>query len=253
MVIKTHNNKLILFSILWFAIGIIPVFISLDSYDVLNEAMMAESWLYLSTIGFFTAFVYTFNKFKKLGKALIICNIIFYSFLTMVNNAYWKNDLVLHKNILEYTPERNYLRINLITSYLNSGLYEKALAEIKKFSLYYQDTPHFYYMWGNYYLSTGRLDMAIDNYHKVLNKDKNFYFAYYDLSICYERLNQLDKAIYFALECSKINPYYLDNLIKIGDLYSKKRQFIEANKYYRMALEIEPDSRLIKEKIKNAK
>jgi len=42
-------------------------------------------------------------------------------------------------------------------------------------------------------------------------------------------------------------------LIRLGDLYSRKRQFTEANKYYYMALEIEPDNQLIKEKIKNAK
>jgi len=250
---KFYKNKIIMFCMLWFLIGMIPVFTILDNYYELNEAMMAESWLYIPSLGFFVAFIYILEKIsKKIGIILIISSVVFYSFLTWVNNAYWKNEGVFYRNILENTSERNYLRINLINYYLTCGAYEKALIEIKKLSLYYPDTPYLYYIWGNYYLAVGQINEAIDSFNKVLTINKNYYIAYYHLCVCYTKLGQLEKAIYSALECFKINPYYLDNLIGLGDLYVKKGQLSDAKKYYYKALEIGADGQLIKEKLKNA-
>ena len=252
---RFRKNKIILFGALWFLIGMMPVFATLDNYYELNEAMMAESWLYIPCMGFFVVFIHIIleKMSKKVGIMLIVSSIIFYSFLTWVNNAYWKNEDVFYKNILENSPERNYLRINLINFYLACGAYEKASTEIKKFSLYYPDTPYPYYVWGNYYLAVGQIDKAIDSFNKVLTINKNFYIAHYYLSVCYAKLGQLEKAIYSALECFKINPYYLDDLIGLGDLYVKTGQLGEAKKYYYKALEINADEKLIKERLKNAK
>jgi len=253
LIIRYRQNRLLIFGMLWFLMGIIPVFFSLDGYRMLKEAVMAESWLYFSSIGFFIS-VFSQNILKRFNKILLIPFIAFYAFLTVINNVYWKNNLVLYKHISEYIPEqRNPVWKNLINSYFKAGLYEDALTEIKRFSIYYPGSAQTYILWGNYYFLTGRLHKAVDNYKVALTKDKNNFALYSNLSLFYKELNQIDKAVDSGLVCFKINPYHLDNLIRLGDLYSRKRQFTEANKYYYMALEIEPDNQLIKEKIKNAK
>jgi len=253
LLIRYRHNRLLVFGMLWFLTGIIPVFFSLDGYRMLKEAVMAESWLYFSSVGFFI-FISTQNILKKFNRIIFVSFIAFYGFLTAINNVYWKNNIILYKHISEYIPEeRNPVWKNLINSYFKSGLYEDALAEIKKFSIYYPDSAQTYILWGNYYFLTGELNKAVDNYRVALTKDKNNFTIYSNLSLFYKELNQIDEAIDYGLACFKINPYHLDNLIRLGDLYRKKRQFIEANKYYSMALEIDPDNQLIKEKNKECK
>lgn len=253
LMVRLQKNRLLLFSMFWFLIGLTPVFFYLDGYALLDEAMMAESWVYLSSIGFFTLFVFVQNIFNRLGKILVISIIIFYGFLTWVNNNYWKNSIIFYKNILEHTSERNPLRKELIKEYLRHKLYEDALVEIKKLSIYYPESEDLYLFQGNYYYLINEISTAIDNYNRALRKNKNNFYIYYNLSLCYEKLKQLDRAIDYASESIKINPYYLSALIQLGDLYSEKKEFIKAGQYYQMALELDPDNQLLKDKVKNAK
>jgi len=248
--IKLRKNRLILFSVLWFIIGLIPVFMIMDIYDNSKEALMAESWVYVSSLGFFIAISLVMFKLKKVGRILIIAMLSFFSFLTVINNLYWENDYVLHKNMLEYTSEREYLRINLFNYYISNRLYEEALGEIKKYSAAYPDTEQTYFLWGNYYFFTGEFLRAVENYNNVLARDQRFFNAWYNLSLCQDKLGRRDEAVNSALECLKINPYYAPNLIHLGNLYSKNKQFSEAKKYYGKALEIEPDSQWVKEQLK---
>jgi tetratricopeptide (TPR) repeat protein len=172
----------------------------------------------------------------------------------VLNNLYWKDNIVLYKHISKHIPEeRNPAWKNLINAYFKAGLYEDALDEIKNFSSCYPDSVESYILWGNYYFLTGNLQKAVDNYKLALSKDRNNFAVYSNLSLFYKELNQLDKAIDSGLACFRINPGLVENLVRLGDLYSKKRQFSEADKYYYMALDIEPDNQSIKEKIKYAK
>ncbi len=246
-VIKLRKNRLVLFSALWFFIGLIPVFMIMDIYDNSKEALMAESWIYVSSLGVFIAIVIALFKLKRAGKILIIAMLPFYSFLTVINNLYWENDYVLHKNMLEYTSEREYLRINLFNYYMNYKLYEQALGEVKKYSVSYPDTAHTYFLWGNYYFGTGEFARAVENYNNVLAMDQKFFYARYNLSLCYENLGRHDEAVNSALACFRMNPYYVPNLILLGNLYSKRKQFAEAKKYFGKALEVEPDNQRVKE------
>ena len=119
---------------------------------------------------------------------------------------------------MKYNPNKNPLRLGLITTYLKNGLTEEALREIKKFALYQPDTVGLYLIWGNYYFVKGDIDKAIDNYGKVLAKDRNFFRAHYRLSQCYKREGDIDKSVDFALACFKLNPYFYPNLVQLGDL-----------------------------------
>lgn len=249
----SQKSKLLLFGMLWFLIGILPVFFFLDGYPGLNQAMMAESWLYLSSAGFFFLFAYLVKAFKRIGKILLILVTIFYAVLTFINNTYWKDNIALYKNILKYIPDKNPLRQNLINEYLQKGLYEDARVEIKQFSADYPEISMRYILQGDYYYHLNQIPAAIKNYENALIINKYNFKVYYNLSLCFEKLKQSDKAVDFALKSIKINPYYFDALNKLGDLYSEKKDNIEAIKYYKRALDINPGNNALGEKIKNAK
>ncbi|MBI3990676.1 MAG: tetratricopeptide repeat protein [Candidatus Omnitrophica bacterium] len=230
-----------------------PVFIYLDGYSVLNAAMMAESWVYIASIGFFIIFTSCLARLKQLGKILLVSIITFYSFLTAVNNAYWKSDIALYEQIVEYTSEANPVRMNLIDAYLKHGLFDDAIGEINKLVIHYPESPQVNNLLGTYYFLTGQTEKAIDTYKKALDADKKFFYAFYNLSLCYEKTKDPDTAIEYALGCLSINPYFSPNLLQLAELYAKKDEPAESKKYYLMALSLDPDNQRIKDKVKNGK
>jgi len=246
--IKFRTNKLLLFSLIWFFVGLLPVFLFFDGYIGLNKAVMAESWVYLSSVGFFISFAFLCIIFKKTGGILFLFFVVFYIFLTVINNQYFKNNIILYENILSYNGGANPLRKGLIKAYFEKGLYEEAFGQIKELGVYYPQSHDFYFYSGLYYFLVGNIDKAIENYNFALSKGSDHY-VYYNLSLCYEKLKNLDKAIDFALECYKINPFYLPGLIKLGDLYMQKEEVTESRKYYEKALELDPQNKIIMDKI----
>ena len=168
--------------------------------------------------------------------------------MTVINNQYFKNNIILYENILSYNGGANPLRKGLIKAYFDKGLYEKAFRQINELGVYYPRSYDFYLYSGLYYALIGNIDKAIESYNLALSKGSDQY-VYYNLSVCYEKLRDLEKAIAFALECYKINPSYLPGLIKLGDLYMQKEEVAEARKYYQKALELDPQNKIIMDKI----
>ena len=249
--VKLKKNKIMVFSMAWFLIGLLPVFLSLDGYPMLDGAMMAESWLYIPSIGFFVALTYIINSVRKQG-AVILFLIVSYGFLTVINNTYWKNDIVIQERILMYTSEKNILRKDLIESYLEDSQYEEAFAEIKIFSKYYSHTSLVDVVWGNYYFFTSRPELAVQHYDKALARNRHF-FLYYRLSSCFKDMQQPDKAIEYGLKSFGANRYFVPNLLQLGGLYAKENQLKEGKSYYQMAYDLEPRNKAVKNLINNAK
>jgi hypothetical protein len=236
MVIRSRKNKAVCFGVFWFLAGLVPVLFLLDGYPMFHQAMMAESWVYLSSAGFFILFFLLLDKFKNIGSIILYVFIIFYGLLSIANNTYWNNDLLVHKRIVEYNPEPNPVRKDLIDDYLAAGLHEDALREVKKFSQYCPATSFSDIVWGNYYFSVGRIDEALKSYTSALSKTgrKNF-FLYYRLSLCYKKIKNMASAIDYGLKSFNVNPCFVSNLISLGDLYTEANQPRQAEKYYRLA------------------
>lgn len=253
LLIKFRKDKLLFFSASWFLIGLLPAIATLDAYPAFSQAMMAESWVYLSSAGALAIFVGAGGKiFKGLNKFLLIPLILFYVFLTWVNNSHWKNNITLYRDILKYNPAAASVRNNLINEYLQGGLYDEAFTEIKKFAAYCPECSQRYLLEGNYYYLTNQIPQAINSYDnaRVINKDN--FLIYYNLSLCYGKLKQADKAIGFALESWRRNPYSTGALIQLGDLYSEKKDYRQARIYYQKALGLDPGNKIAQEGIRNA-
>ena len=246
IIYRLRKNRIVIFGILWFLVAIAPVFFYLDGYPLLGGAMMAESWAYIASIGIFAVFANIFCALNKTGRAIFFSFVVFYGLLTISNNIYWKNDLLLHKRIVQYNPGKNQIRRDLVNDYLFYGLYEQARSEIEKFASFEPQSPYLDTLWGNYYFYTGKLDSAIERYNRAIGQDKHF-FTYYRLSLCYSKLGQIDRAIYFGLESFRINPHFVLNLIQLGDLYQKAKMHEQAKVYYRMAYEINPHNKALRD------
>ncbi|MCX5707184.1 MAG: hypothetical protein NTW13_06010 [Candidatus Omnitrophica bacterium] len=247
-IFRFRHNRLIIFSLFWFLIGLLPVFILFDNFISLGQAMMAESWVYIASIGFFTGLAYFLSRLRKWGKLLALFLAFIYSLLTIYNNSFWKNETIFYKRVLSYSQEANPLRQKLIDAYLKDGRYKEALGEIKKLSFFYPDTVLLDISWGNYYYSTNQLQTALNYYDKIAVKS---FWGDYRVSSCYIKLRKLDKAIDFALASFRLNPYFVPNLIQLGDIYFMKGNTKESRKYYLIALRFDPKNPELRSLVKN--
>lgn len=239
-----------LFGLGWFLAGLVAVFFALDSYPFSMQVMMAESWLYISSAGFFLCIALVINRFKKLGKPVFALIAICYSTITVMNNYHWKDNIVVYTNIMKHLPERNPLHKNLARKYLEARRYNEALSEIRIFAYYSPESSERYLLEGEYYFSAGDIPKAIDSYNSVITISKYHSKAYYGLSLCYDRLNDQEKALDYAYKAVEINPYFVEAIIWLGDLYYKGKLFQKAKHYYQLALSVDPSNKITQEKIK---
>lgn len=249
---RFRKHRVILFTSSWFLIGMIPVYFFLDGHrGISGQAIMAESWVYLSSIGFFVFVSFIITRWPILKIGFILVSII-YASLTIANNLNWQDSLNVYKNTLRYLPQKNTLRKYLILEYLKEGLYQSAFQEITQFSRDYPESSLRYILLGRYYYATGKIALAIENFNIALSLGKDNYETYYNLGLCYEELGELEKAREVINYSLLINPRYFDSLVKLGDLQLKVKGMgcKEAKVYYKRAFDIDPSNTALAEKIK---
>jgi len=250
LVFRFRRNKPLVFASLWFLTGLLPVFFFLDAYRGISaQAMMAESWVYLSSVGFFV-FVGSIVPDRLIGRIGFILISMIYAFGTIRHNPTWQDSLSLYRNALQYLPQRNTLRKNLILEYLKLGLYESALKEIQQFSRDYPESSLRYILLGRYDYALGRLSSAIENFETALTMNKNNYETYYLLGQCFEGRGQREEAREVFSRSLLLNPRYFDSLLALGDLYAQEEKCVQALGFYQRALDIDPDNTSLQQKIR---
>jgi len=161
------KNKGVFFSGAWFLVALLPV----SNLFSIN-ALIAEHWLYLPSVGFF---ILLSLGLLKLSQVSIFCKYIFlflfcslilgYFYLTHERNKDWRNEVVFYKNILEYTPKNQGMRIH--------------------------------YNLGCAYLDAGQIDEAIKEYETAISiKPRDNLLAYFNLARAYLIKNDFDRAKY---------------------------------------------------------
>jgi len=227
------------FGLAWFLLGLAPVAFYFDAYPALKKALMAESWLYLPSIGFFIAVSYWCLLIKQ-GKLIIIGAILALASLVMVNQAYWRNDVAFYERTLDYLPDDNIIQKNLASAYIREGDFIRAHKIIKKLERYYPDSPVLNSAWGQYYLAIGQPQAALGYYQRLLSKS---FFTNYSMSLCYSKLGDLHQAIGFARVSFNLNQLYLPNLLHLAKLYQQVGQLKEAQQYFSLASQLDPKNK----------
>jgi len=203
---RSKKNKIILCGYFWFLAGLIPAFFLMDGFLKFSQAVMAESWIYPASVGFFLIVTFLLLKIKKIGLVMCSVLIIYFGILTVYNNYLWKDDITFDKNTLKYLPKDTPLRRILIDDYLDVGFYNEALKEINELSSYYgNDSLLVTIEMGNYYFFTKNPQKAIECYNNILVK--SFLISYRE-AVCFKMLGRIDEARIFGRASFNLNPYY---------------------------------------------
>ncbi len=223
------------FGLFWFLLGITPVYFYFDAYPALGRALMAESWLYLPSIGFCLIFAYV-SLLNKKGKLIIFACVTILGGLVVFNRIYWRNEVVFYERALRFLPEDSIIQKNLATAYIESGEFPKAYETTKQLEKYYADTPVVNMVWGQYYLSRGQAKEALSCYQRILSKS---FFSNYSVSLCYAKLGDFNKAIEFGQASFRQNPFFQANIMQLARLYNETGQLAQADRYLILAKQLD--------------
>jgi len=140
------KRGLVFFSIAWFFVALVPV----SNLYPLN-AYMLEHWLYLPSIGAFLIlakalhFIYTKKEIRLFAICVTIGLLSFYSYLTIKQGQYWKNQIIFYRTTLRYAPGNWKLYYNLGVVYHRLGRKEEAMASYKEALRINPDNPEIHH------------------------------------------------------------------------------------------------------------
>lgn len=233
------------FCIGWFFVALLPVS---NLFPV--NAYMAEHWLYLPSVGYFLllaqglVFLYRTGRLKSYGILGISALLIFYSFLTIRQNAYWRDPVLFYERTLQYAPESPRANNNLGILYKEKGRVREALDLFKKTIKVSPRHASAYNNLGKSYRDLGRAQEAIELYKKAIEINPEFAQAYINLCQAYGDAGQTAQALAACGKAIEIAPDEATAYSNLGAVFYHSGRLEEAAALFKKAIEVNPDEAL---------
>ncbi len=233
------RDPLVFFGLGWFFIAWLPV----SNLYPLN-AYMAEHWLYLPSVGFFVllgrAAATAIKDRRVLPMAAVILSLVFWGFLTVRQNAYWRDPIAFYERALRYSPFSWKVYNNLGNSYSDAGEEEKAQAAYRKALELNPRDAQAHYNLGNLYNEAGRDAEAIACYEQALALDPIQVRAFNNLGNVYGRSGRYPEAIAAYEKAIALAPASADIFYNLAKVFKDAGREQDALAAYRRAIEIDP-------------
>ena len=235
-----RGNKIILFSIGWFFLGLLPVS---NLYKI--NYYMTEHFLYMPSIGFFLLLSYFLsllynNKYKIVALILMTCAVLFFLNLTIRQNDYWKDPLTFYTKTLELAPESSNAYTNLGQIYQDKGDLTKALSCYTKAIEFNPNNDKAYNNRGNLYNSNNNYDLSIPDLNKAVTLNPNYPEAYNNRGNAYNIKGDYVQALLDFNKAIELNPDYPEAYNNRGTTYNSKGNTSDAILNYNKAIELDP-------------
>ena len=238
-----RKNKIILFSFIFFFYSLLPV-----SNIIPIQRLIAESYLYLPSLGFVLLISYLLYRLSNVKKmkvfviAVFIIILLSYLFLAIQRNKVWKDDLNLWQKTIETSPSSKAYN-NLAIVYEKKRMHDEAIEGYKK-SIEIAPRANAYFNLGLLYSKLNKIDDAEYYYKKslLLGEDAE---THNNLGILYSKKGLLKESGEEFQNAIMLNPSYLDAYANLGTLYEKQNKYDLALQEYRKALNINPDIAII--------
>ncbi|TAM37987.1 tetratricopeptide repeat protein, partial [bacterium] len=245
------TKRVISFAILWFFAALLPT----TSIYPVHSFYMTEHWLYLPSIGFFLllgwglSLLYENKNYRFAALGLLACLLFSYSYLTVKQNNYWRDELGFYKRTLEYTPDSPMVHNNLGNIYLGAGDEAGAIKEYLKAIKFDPRLAEAYYNLGNAYHNLGKIDKATELMRKAIELDPAYLEAYNDLASDYADTGNIEEALKLWNEAVRLDPGFATAHFNLSQYYFKRKQYDLALFHCDKVLELgyQVDRRFLKE------
>jgi hypothetical protein len=216
-VLQMKKRPYLLVGWLWYLGTLVPVI----GFVRIGDHAIADRYTYVPLIGLFVTFIWGANELceklhinKGMAAALCIVILAILSFMTIKQQRYWKNDIVLFEHAIEVTDNNApaHKRLGLAYGYLMNV--EKATSERKIARLlHYQylrkvkpDDFEVRFMLGNSYVEHRRYDEAISEYLISIQLKNTNSKAYNNLGIAYYNNGDIIRAQQAFIQASILDP-----------------------------------------------
>jgi len=242
-----NKKKEVSFFIFFFLIALLPV----SNIFVKINAIRADHWLYMPSIGFFFLAAYLLDsvfsgafggKFKNLLFSFGIIVAAVYSALAIRENMLWKDDGTLFTEILTHAPEDPLARGNLAMIYMEKGDLKRALAEQKKVTRLSPDYAEGYYNTGIIYFRMKDLKKAHEFFKKALTKNHAYAAPHIYLGLIDRGENRPGEAEKEFQKAVELDPYSSPGWLNLGIQKYHRNEAAAAGKCFSAAIERDPSN-----------
>lgn len=200
---KVQQKSFSGFALSWILLGILPV----SNIFPIPGSMMAERWLYLSSVGFcMMVGIWIEGIWKRIEYAknilakrilFILCSLLFIilGIRTFTANAFWRNDETLFKRIVEKFPNSFKGHANLGKTYLDSGRLEEAKKELQIAVKLKEDHPLPHVWLGEIFFRNRDFSNALNEYQKALEIKQDIPNVHFKMSQIYFQMKEYNTAI----------------------------------------------------------
>ena len=174
----------------------------------------------------------------------------FYENINQFDNAVNNYNFSISMNPSQSEKERRdlietYQRIIIIKKRENKDkeaikILESGIEKLKNYS-----SPIYYYI-AEIKREQGKYNDAIDNYFSAIElnrEEKNNYESYYKIGLCYQLLDQKNKAIISYKKAININPNFMDTYFHLGKIYFDTKKYKDAKLLFKIIFEKEPNNK----------
>ncbi len=277
------NVRMILFSLGFFLIALVPFFLSAGQLKV-----FAEHWLYLPGCGIIVlsalSALCVYERYCNLniGKylffgTLLIC-MFFCAGMTMDQNKHWRSGESLSDRVLAFSRQDRAALYYKAVTFRKEGEFERSADAMKQYAEGRPNDSAAWYSKGRMAISTGDISGAERDFKKALLLDSDYFNGYLGLamvsylrkeheqSIEYlERALELDpgnfetlyllcgaysmvgddaKALEVAIKSVKVNPYGCNALLMLAEAYVKMGYIAEGAGCFLKATRLYPEEAL---------
>ena len=161
----------------------------------------------------------------------------------------WDRAVSSYQTAVEQDPNyySAYVALGVMHDQVNSDLaleYYNAALEV------YPESIEAWYNIGWFYQKRGDIDNAQATYRRLNQIDSTYAEGYYNQGyIQLINIGNVDSAIFFFDKAVYFDPEYYKAYNNLGLCYEKKKDYNEARKYYQKAIEIYPDFQLAKDNL----
>ena len=233
--------RLVVFSIFWYFITLLPESSFLSERDVVFEHR-----LYLPLVGysiFLATGLYYLSQRTGLKTMVIILMMIIscYSILTYQRNKVWKDEISLWSNTVDRSPNKARPYNNLGYAFYQHGDITQAIFNFNKAIALYPDYADAYDNLGWTYYNQGNLSRAFDDYNKAIELNPRFAKAYNNRGLLYYKQGRFSQAMADYNEAIAMDPDFAEPYNNRAIVFYDQGRFIQAMADYNKAISMDPD------------
>lgn len=249
------KKKTLVFGLLFYFVGLLPAINLIDHIDYFG-VILSEHYLYLSCIGIFfilaNALIFLEKRIGISVKVLVAMFFLFYMCLTILNNNYYKEQIVFYRHILSVEKNHSFVRVNLGNAYFQKNMFDQAIKEAQATLSLEPDAWDAYLLLGNAFKGKGQIEQAIKFYRKTIQFNPVGIQGYLNLGITLAEAEDLAGAESVFKDVLIRFPDSIELRWNLGALYGNTGNFKKAILVWQEGLVLDPNDKRLRDNISYA-